>query len=102
MKKAILTGGFSFFFKGLKNSKDKILVSILLIVILTFFLSCILYWVENTAQPEVYNNFWRNLVWSFCAYLDEHPDHFVLHDPITVVGKIMWAIISILKIALFA
>ena len=97
-----MLSGFRFFFKGLKNSKEEILVSILLLLILTFFLSIILYCVESAAQPEVYNNFWRNLVWSFCAYLDEHPDHFVLHDPITVVGKIMWAIISILKIALFA
>ena len=102
MKKAILTGGFSFFFKGLKNSKDKILVSILLIVILTFFLSCILYWVENTAQPEVYNDFWDCLIWSFTTYLENPPNHIVVHDPISVIGKITWAFICLLKIALFA
>ena len=52
-----MLSGFRFFFKGLKNSKEEILVSILLLLILTFFLSIILYCVESAAQPEVYNNF---------------------------------------------
>ena len=93
MQKTTLTSGFRFFYKGLNSSKDEIWVSIQLIVILTLILSVILYTVEHIAQPEVYNNFWESLVWSFCAYLDEHPDHFVLHDPFTAVGKIMLDII---------
>jgi hypothetical protein len=69
MQKTTLTSGFRFFFKGLKNSKDEIWVSIQLIVILTIFFSVILYVAEHIAQPDVYANFWDSLLWSFTSYL---------------------------------
>ena len=102
MQKTTLASGFRFFFKGLKNSKDEIWVSIQLIVILTIFFSVILYVAEHIAQPDVYANFWESLLWSFTSYLEDPPEHVLVHNPISMVGKIAWAFISILKIALFA
>ncbi|MEE1174120.1 MAG: hypothetical protein U0K53_01425, partial [Paludibacteraceae bacterium] len=102
MQKTTLASGFRFFFKGLKSSKDEIWVSIQLIAILTFFFSIILYVAEHIAQPEVYANFWDSLLWSFTSYLEDPPEHVLVHNPISMVGKIAWAFISILKIALFA
>ena len=102
MQKTTLTSGFRFFFKGLNSSKDEIWVSIQLIVILTIFFSVILYVAEHVAQPDVYANFWESLLWSFTSYLEDPPEHVLVHNPISMVGKIAWAFISILKIALFA
>ena len=102
MQKATISSGFRFFFKGLKNSKDEIWVSIQLIVILTIFFSVILYVAEHMAQPDVYANFWESLLWSFTSYLEDPPEHVLVHNPISMVGKVAWAFISILKIALFA
>ena len=102
MQKATISSGFRFFFKGLNSSKDEIWVSIQLIVILTIFFSVILYVAEHIAQPDVYANFWESLLWSFTSYLEDPPEHVLVHNPISMVGKIAWAFISMLKIALFA
>lgn len=94
--------GFRFFFKGLKLCKHEIWVSIQVLIVLTLLFSALLYMVEHLAQPDVYTNFWDNLLWSFLTFLDNVPESVIIHNPITAVGKVLWAVISLLKIALFA
>ena len=94
--------GFRFFFKGLKLCKHEIWVSLQVLIVLTLLFSALLYMVEHLAQPDVYTNFWDNLLWSFLTFLDNVPESVIIHNPITAVGKVLWAVISLLKIALFA
>jgi voltage-gated potassium channel len=94
--------GFHFFFKGIAKRGREIAISVILLVILTTILSLLLYWIERSAQPDVYSSYWHNLLWSFTTYFDDHPDHVIIHDPITRAGKMMWAMLGLMKIALFA
>lgn len=93
--------GFYFFYKGLQYANAQIWVSLQVLVVLTGVLAVVLYFVEHTAQPDVYTNLWDSVVWSFMAYLG-NPGKFACGDPITFAGRIIWIIISLLKIALFA
>ena len=93
--------GFYFFYKGLQYANAQMWVSLQVLVILTGVLAVVLYFVEHTAQPDVYTNLWDSVVWSFMAYLG-NPGKFACGDPITFAGRIIWIIISLLKIALFA
>lgn len=94
--------GFKFFIKGLKECKTQVLISLQVIISLTLVISTVLYLVEHFAQPDVYSNYWYNLLWSFVTFLDNPPEHVIVHDPITGLGKVLWATICLLKIALFA
>lgn len=102
MKQRKFYNGFRFFIKGLKECKTQVLISLQVIIVLTWVISTVLYFVEHFAQPEVYSNYWYNLLWSFVTFLDNPPDHVIVHDPITGFGKVLWATICLLKIALFA
>lgn len=93
--------GFYFFYKGLQYANAQMWVSLQVLVVLTGVLAVVLYFVEHTAQPEVYTNLWDSMVWSFMAYLG-NPGKFACGDPITFAGRIIWIVISLLKIALFA
>ena len=93
--------GFRYFHKGIKAASQEMWISLEVLVALTAILSIPLYFVEHAAQPDVYSSFWDSLVWSFMAYLG-NPGKFAPGDPITYSGRILWILISLLKIALFA
>jgi voltage-gated potassium channel len=94
--------GIRFFFKGIQLCKHEIGVSLQVLIVLTLLFSSLLYLVEHVAQPDVYSNFWHNLLWSFLTFLDNVPESVIIHNPITALGKVLWSVISLLKIALFA
>ena len=87
--------------KALRSKKDEMMVSLQFLAIITLILSFILFFVENEAQPEVYNNGWRSVVWSFAQYIGD-PGNFADTPPITFTGRIIACIIGILGIAIFA
>ena len=87
--------------KALQSKKDEMMVSLQFLAIITLILSFILFFVENEAQPEVYNNGWRSVVWSFAQYIGD-PGNFADTPPITFTGRIIACIIGILGIAIFA
>lgn len=87
--------------KALQSKKDEMIVSLQFLAIVTLILSFILFFVENEAQPEVYNNGWRSVVWSFAQYIGD-PGNFADTSPITFTGRIIACIIGILGIAIFA
>jgi voltage-gated potassium channel len=76
-------------------------ISLQFLVIVTLMLSFVLFFYEHTAQPEVYNNGLRSVVWAFAQYIGD-PGGFADTPPITLAGRIIACIIGLLGIALFA
>lgn len=93
--------GFRFFWKGLQAANREMWVSVQVLLILTLVLSVILYVFEHMAQPDVYGNLWDSIVWSFMGYLG-NPGKFSPSDPITFPGRLIWIIIAVIKILIFA
>ena len=84
------------------SSKSKeMFISLQFLVIVTLMLSFVLFFYEHTAQPEVYNNGLRSVVWAFAQYIGD-PGGFADTPPVTLVGRIIACIIGLLGIALFA
>ena len=84
------------------SSKSKELwVSLQFLIIVTLMLSFVLFFYEHNAQPEVYDNGFKSVVWAFAQYIGD-PGGFVDTPPITLVGRIIASIIGILGIAIFA
>lgn len=93
--------GFVFFWKGLQAANREMWVSVQVLLVLTLVLSIPLYFFEHAAQPDAYKSLWDSIVWSFMGYLG-NPGKFACGDPITIPGRSLWIIISIIKLALFA
>ena len=83
------------------SKKAELAISLQFLCIITLILSFILFYVENKVQPEVYNNSWRAVVWSFNQYIKD-PGGFGNTPPLSTVGKLIACAIGILKIAIFA
>jgi voltage-gated potassium channel len=85
--------------KVLKNEKEKLFATIFIMTILILFASSFMYFFENKAQPDVFPNIPATLWWAVATlttvgYGDTYP--------ITILGKLLGGIISILGIGLFA
>lgn len=76
-------------------------VSLQFLVIVTLILSFVLFFYEHDAQPDVYDNGFKSVVWAFAQYVGD-PGNFADTPPITLVGRIIACIIGLLGIALFA
>lgn len=87
--------------KALRSKRQEMMVSLQFLVIVTVILSFILFFFEHAAQPEVYDNGFRSVVWAFAQYIGD-PGGFAETPPITFVGRIIACIIGILGIAIFA
>lgn len=84
------------------SSKSKeMFISLQFLVVVTLMLSFVLFFYEHAAQPEVYNNGLRSVVWAFAQYIGD-PGGFADTPPITLEGRIIACIIGLLGIALFA
>ena len=92
---------FSILSRAFAAKKHEMVVSLQFLTIVTLILSFILFFVEHEAQPDVYNNGWKSVVWSFAQYIGD-PGGFADTPPITFVGRIIACIIGILGIAIFA
>ena len=93
--------GIQFFWKGVKAAKADMWASLQVLVIATFVLGTILYFVEHAAQPEVYANWHDPYIWGFMSYLG-NPGKFSPGEPVTLVGRWIAIIVSIIKILIFA
>lgn len=87
--------------KAISNKSRELLVSLQFLAIVTLILSFILYFVEHEAQPEVYENGWKSVVWAFAQYIGD-PGGFADMPPITLAGQIIACLVGILGIAIFA
>lgn len=87
--------------RAISSKADEMLVSLQFLAIVTLMMSFVLYFCEHSAQPEVYNNGFKSVVWAFAQYIGD-PGGFADTPPITFTGRIIACIIGILGIALFA
>jgi voltage-gated potassium channel len=82
-----------------KNEKDKLVAMIFIMIILILFASSMMYFFENDAQPDKFPNIPATLWWAIATlttvgYGDVYP--------ITIMGKLLGGIISVLGIGLVA
>ena len=87
--------------KAFQTTKDEMLISLGIILVLTGILSVVFYIVESIAQPDVYRNYWDALVWAYTRYI-EGGDGVFDGAPTTAVGKIVASLIGTIGIAIVA
>lgn len=92
---------FNILSRAISSKKQEMTVSLQFLAIVTLILSFILFFVEHEAQPDVYNNGWKSVVWAFAQYIGD-PGGFADTPPITLVGRLIACIIGVLGIAIFA
>lgn len=92
---------FNILSRAISAKKQEMAVSLQFLAIVTLILSFILFFVEHEAQPEIYNNGWKSVVWAFAQYIGD-PGGFADTPPITLVGRLIACAIGILGIAIFA
>lgn len=82
-----------------KNKKSELMSSIFVVLLLMIVASVLMYGVESKAQPDVFRNAFDALWWALATLTTVgYGDIY----PITVLGKILSAIIAILGIGLVA
>lgn len=87
--------------QAISSKAQEMFVSLQFLVIVTLMLSFVLFFYEHAAQPDVYDNGFRSVVWAFAQYVGD-PGGFADTPPITLVGRLIACIIGLLGIALFA
>ena len=92
---------FILFGRAFKNAKKDFWISIQVLFWVSLFLSIVFFYVEHTAQPEEYPNWWQAFVWTITRYIGD-PGKFAGNGPITLVGRHIDSFIGILKILIFA
>lgn len=92
---------FNILSRAIKSKKQEMLVSLQFLVIITLILSFILFFVEHNAQPQVYDNGWKSVVWAFAQYIGD-PGGFANTPPVSFVGRLIACVIGVLGIAIFA
>ena len=90
---------FNVILNVLKEKKDQLLSSIFMILILMVASSLCMYSVENTAQPEAFQNAFSGIWWSASTLLTVgYGDIY----PVTLLGKILAIFISFLGVGMVA
>ncbi len=92
---------FNLLSDSIREKKNELIVSLQFLVIVTFILSIMLYIYEHDAQPEVYDNGLRSVVWSFAQYIGD-PGQFADTPPVTLPGKIIACLVGLMGIAIVA
>lgn len=86
---------------AISSKKHELTVSLAFLTILTVILSFFLYFAEHAAQPELCENGWKTLVWSFAKYLGD-PGKIADYPLETAWGNALAVIVGVLGIAIFA
>jgi voltage-gated potassium channel len=87
------------FGRVLKAKKEQLIITLFAVFILLTVASSLLYYVENEAQPEAFSSIPSTMWWGVSALTTVgYGDMY----PITPIGKLLGAIISLLGIGLFA
>ena len=82
------------------SKAKEMFISLQVLIIVTLMLSFALYFYEHAAQPEVYNNGLRSVIWAFAQYV-RNPG-LTSAMPITLEGRIIAFFVGLLGVALFA
>lgn len=86
---------------AISSKKSELWISLQFLGIVTLILSFLLFFVEHQAQPEVYDNGWRSVLWAFAQYIGD-PGNFADTPPITFWGRVIAVLVGVLGIAIFA
>jgi voltage-gated potassium channel len=85
--------------KVLNKEKEKLISTIILTIIMIFISATVMYYAENTAQPDIFPNIIETTWWAISTFTTVwYGDYY----PITIIGKICGAIISLLGIMIIA
>ena len=87
--------------QAIMSKSKELLISMQFLVVVTLMLSFVLFFYEHAAQPDIYNNGIKSVVWSFAQYIGD-PGQVADNPPITIVGRVVASIIGLLGIAIFA
>ena len=87
--------------KAFSTTKNEMLISLCIIIVLTCILSLIFLFVEHIAQPDVYADYGDAIVWAYTRYM-EGGDGVFDGGPVTVVGKVIASLLGIIGIAIVA
>ena len=79
--------------------KSELKLSVVLIFFLIIIASCMMYFAEHTTQPKVFSSIPATLWWAIVTLTSVGYGDMV---PITLIGKIMTAIIMLCGVAIFA
>lgn len=96
-----LLKGVALFGKGMKAACSDILASVAVLLVATAVLGAILGLLEHNAQPDAYPHWTYGYVWTLMCYLS-NAGNFSPEDPVTFWGRIIWLIIAIINILIFA
>lgn len=87
------------FLRILRAKQEELLVTLALIAVLLFWASTLIYYAERGAQPEVFSSIPAAMWWAVCTLTTVgYGDIY----PVTVLGKVLASVISILGIGIFA
>lgn len=84
-----------------RSKRRELWISLQFLCIVTLILSFLLFFVEHQAQPEVYDNGWRSVLWAFMQYIGD-PGGFADTPPITFWGRLIAVLVGVMGIAIFA
>ena len=87
--------------KAFSTTKNEMLISLGIIIVLTCILSLIFFVVERIAQPDVFADYGDAIVWAYTRYI-EGGDGVFDGAPTTFVGKIVASLIGTIGIAIVA
>ena len=86
---------------AIRSKKSELWISLQFLCIVTLILSFLLFFVEHQAQPEVYDNGWRSVLWAVAQYIGD-PGNFADTPPVTFWGHVIAVVVGVLGIAIFA
>ena len=72
---------------AISSKAKEMWVSLQFLAIVTLMLSFVLFFYEHSAQPEVYDNGFKSVVWAFAQYIGD-PGGFADTPPITFAGNL--------------
>jgi voltage-gated potassium channel len=101
LRLARFLSSFDFIAKATKNKRSELLISMQVVLLVTFVLSVLLFHVENKVQPENFSSVWDALLWSCSKYIGDIGGYGSF-TPISLLGKILATIVGLLGIAIFA
>lgn len=83
------------------EKRRELLISMQVLLMLTLILSLLLFFFEHDAQPDVYDNGFSTVAWSFAQYIGD-PGNFGDTPPVTIPGKLVASLVGLLGIAIVA
>lgn len=87
--------------RAFKATREEMLFSLAIVVVVTVFLSGIFFIIERKAQPDVFSGYPDAFVWAYSRYI-EGGDAVFEGGPVTAAGKFIAAILGLVGIAIVA